>query len=247
MVQWRMVGLGTLLNAVGILLGGILGLTLASQLSLRRQMLIKSLLGVFTVYVGLKMAWENIGGPFGTVMKQIGIIMLALVLGNLLGKLLRLQRGLNHFGLMAQQKMAGAASTGPHRFSEGFVTCTLLFCVGPMAVLGALKDGLDGNWKILGIKAVMDGLATMAFVTTFGWGVVLSVVPVVAYQGSITLLAKWVSPFLEQHNLVEPISATGGLLVACIALVILDVRKVPLADYMPSLVVAPALSWWWKS
>jgi uncharacterized membrane protein YqgA involved in biofilm formation len=114
-----------------------------------------------------------------------------------------------------------------------------------MAVLGALKDGMDGNWKILGVKAVMDGLATMAFVTTFGWGVILSVIPVVAYQGSITLLAQWVAPFLERHNLVMPISATGGLLVACISLIILDVRRVSLADYMPSLVVAPALSWFW--
>jgi uncharacterized membrane protein YqgA involved in biofilm formation len=242
-----MIGLGTIINAAGILLGGVLGLTLSRQLSLRRQMLIKTLLGVFTVYVGLKMAWESIGGSFGAVMKQIGIIMLALVLGNLIGKLLRLQRALNRLGQMAKDKMAGAESGAPHRFSEGFVTCTLLFCVGPMAVIGALKDGLDGNWKILGVKAVMDGLATMAFVTTFGWGVILSVIPVVAYQGSITLLAQWVAPFLEQHNLIPSISATGGLLVACISLIILDVRKVNLADYMPSLLVAPALSWWWRA
>jgi uncharacterized membrane protein YqgA involved in biofilm formation len=240
-----MIGLGTIINAAAILLGGLLGLTVGRQLSMRRQMLIKTLLGVFTVYVGLKMFWENIGGTFGLVMKQIGIIMLALVVGNLIGKLLRLQKGLNRLGQLAQEKMANAQSAGPHRFSEGFVTCTLLFCVGPMAVIGALKDGLDGHWKILGVKAVMDGLATMAFVTTFGWGVILSVIPVVAYQGSITLLAQWVAPFLERHNLVTPISATGGLLVACISLVILDVRRVSLADYMPSLVVAPALSWWW--
>jgi uncharacterized membrane protein YqgA involved in biofilm formation len=241
-----MIGLGTIINAAAILLGGVLGLTMARQLSVRRQMLIKTLLGVFTVYVGLKMFWENIGGPFGTVMKQIGIIMLALVIGNLIGKMLRLQKGLNKLGQLAKEKMASADAEGPHRFSEGFVTCTLLFCVGPMAIIGALKDGLDGNWKILGVKAVMDGLATMAFVTTFGWGVILSVIPVVAYQGSITLLAQWVAPFLESHNLVRPISATGGLLVACISLIILEVRSVRLADYMPSLFVAPVLSWWWR-
>jgi uncharacterized membrane protein YqgA involved in biofilm formation len=242
-----MIGLGTIINAAAIVLGGVLGLTMARQLSLRRQMLLKTLLGVFTVYVGLKMFWENIGGSFGTVMKQIGIIMLALVIGNVIGKLLRLQKALNKLGQMAKEKMASADAAGPHRFSEGFVTCTLLFCVGPMAIIGALKDGLDGNWKILGVKAVMDGLATMAFVTTFGWGVILSVIPVVAYQGSITLLAQWVAPFLESHNLVMPISATGGLLVACISLIILEVRSVKLADYMPSLLVAPVLSWWWRA
>src|SRR5437868_3590448 len=148
-----MIGLGTIVNAAGILLGGVLGLTLRKQISVRRQMLVKTLLGVFTVYVGLKMAWENIGGSFGAVMKQIGIIMLALVLGNLLGKLLHLQKALNKLGQLAKEKMEGAEPAGPHRFSEGFITCTLLFCVGPMAVIGALKDGLDGNWKILGLKA----------------------------------------------------------------------------------------------
>ena len=92
----------------------------------------------------------------------------------------------------------------------------------------------------------MDGLATMAFVSTFGWGVILAVIPVVAYQGTITLVAVYADPFLRNSGLLPSISATGGLLVSCISLVILDLRKVPLADYMPSLVVAPLLTWWWK-
>lgn len=247
MVHGRdMIGLGTILNAAGILLGGIAGLTVAKQLSPRRQMLLKALLGMFTVYVGLKMAWDNISGTFGGVMKQVGIVLLSLVLGNIVGKLLRLQKGVSWLGKIAQEKFAQSAEGKPHRIGEGFVTCTLLFCVGPMAILGALEDGLHRRWQMLGIKAVMDGLATMAFVSTFGWGVMLSVIPVVAYQGTITLLANWADPFLRTHDLIHPISATGGLLVSCISLVILEVRKVPLADYMPSLVVAPLLWWWWK-
>jgi uncharacterized protein len=242
----NMIGLGTILNAVGIVVGGVAGLTVAKQLSPQRQMLIKTLLGIFTVYVGLKMAWDNINGTFGAVMKQIGIVMLALVLGNIVGKLLRLQKGVGYLGKIAQEKFAHSDPSRPQRIGEGFITCTLLFCVGPMAILGAMADGLHGNWKMLGIKAVMDGLATMAFVSTFGWGVILAVVPVVAYQGTITLLASSADVFLNSHGLLPSISATGGLLVSCISLVILDIRKVPLADYMPSLVVAPLLTWWWK-
>jgi uncharacterized membrane protein YqgA involved in biofilm formation len=244
--QDRMIGLGTILNAVGILLGGLAGLTVAKQLSPKRQLLIKSLLGIFTVYVGLKMAWENINGSFGSVLKQIAIVLVSLVIGNLIGKLLCLQKGVSYLGRIATEKFASADTSKPNRFAEGFITCTLLFCVGPMAILGALEDGLQGKWQTLGIKAVMDGLATMAFVSSFGWGVILAVVPVVAYQGTITLLATHADSFLRNYGLIPSISATGGLLVSCIALIILEIRRVPLADYMPSLAVAPLLTWLWK-
>src|SRR5262249_31214939 len=125
------------------------------------------------------------------------------------------------------------------------ITCSLLFCVGPMAILGALQDGLDGKYQTLAVKALMDGLATMAFVTTFGWGAMLSVVPVVAYQGTITLGARLLAPFLERQALLDSVNATGGMLVFCIALVILEIKKVELADYLPSLLVAPLLAWAW--
>ncbi|HEY0456283.1 MAG TPA: DUF554 domain-containing protein [Verrucomicrobiae bacterium] len=241
-----MIGLGTIINATGILLGGLLGLTLAKHLPQRVLVAIKGLLGVFTVYVGLKMAWENINGSFGSVLKQLGIVFLALIIGNIIGKTLRLQRGINHLGQIAKKKFAGSQAAGPNRFSEGFVTCTLLFCIGPMAILGALEDGLSHKWQTLALKGLMDGLATMAFVSTFGWGVILAVIPVVAYQGTITLLALYADPFLQSHGLIPSISATGGLLVSCISLIILDLYKVKLADYMPSLIVAPLLTWWWR-
>ena len=128
-------------------------------------------------------------------------------------------------------------------FSEGFITCTILFCVGPMAVLGAVHDGLTHYWQILGLKALIDGLAAMAFVTTFGWGVILSVIPVVAYQGTISLTAQYLAPFLDNHMLLSSVNATGGLLVFCIALIILELKKIELADYLPSLAYAPLLTW----
>jgi len=237
---------GTILNAAGILLGGILGLAMSGQMSHRRQLAIKGLLGVFTVYVGLKMTWMSLGGGLGSVARELTIILLALFLGRAVGRLLHIQKGLNRLGQYAKQKLSQIPPDAEGRFSEGFVTCTILFCVGPIAILGSIQDGLEGKWQTLGIKAVMDGLATMAFVSTLGWGAILSVVPVVAYQGTLTLCARLVAPFLQDHALIDSINATGGLLVFCIALIILEFKKIELADYLPSLIVAPVLTWFWK-
>jgi uncharacterized membrane protein YqgA involved in biofilm formation len=146
---------------------------------------------------------------------------------------------------MAKEKFA-AAKAGPNsRTGEGFVTCAVLFCVGPMAILGALQDGLLGSIRTLAIKSALDGLATMAFSKVFGWGVLLAAVPVFTYQGTITLVANLVEPYFRAPGLLESISLTGGLLVFSISLIILELKKVALADYLPSLVLAPLLTRLW--
>jgi uncharacterized protein len=237
--------IGTMLNAAGILLGGVIGLTTTKDLSPTTQSRLKILLGAFTVYAGLTMAWDGFSGSFWQRSAQLGIAILAMTIGKVTGRILHLQRGLNKLGQLARQKFATAKSDQGNRLSEGFITCSLLYCVGPMAILGALQDGLLGSFRTLAIKSVLDGLATMAFAKVFGWGVLLSAIPVVAYQGSITLAANSVEPYLRDPRLLESISLTGGLLVFSIALIILELKKVALADYLPSLVYAPLLTWWW--
>lgn len=241
-----MTGIGTILNAAGILLGGILGLTLTRQFSPAAQAGIKGLLGVLVVFAGLSTTWKSLGPGLGVVAKQMAIVILAMILGRLTGRLLHLQRGLNKLGQYAKEKFTQAGAEKSHRWSEGFITCTILFCVGPMAILGSIQDGLDGRWQTLALKAVMDGLATMAFAGTFGWGAILSVVPVVAYQGTITIAARFIAPYVQNGPLIDSINATGGLLVFCIALIILELKKIDLADYLPSLIYAPLLTWLWK-
>jgi len=239
---------GTILNAAGILLGGVLGLTLSRQLSPRAQVAIKGLLGVMVVFVGLKATVMNLGGGFWPIARQLTIVVLALTLGRVTGRLLQLQKRLNRLGRFANQKFSAAMqSPGPasRTWSDGFMTCTILFCVGPISILGAVQDGVDGYWQTLGVKALIDGLATMAFAAVFGWSVLVSLVPVIAYQGSITLLAKFVAPHLAPAMLAS-LNATSGLLVFCIALIILELRKIELADYLPSLLFAPLLAWFWK-
>lgn len=238
---------GTLINTVAILVGGFLGLKASRQFSLQAQTHIKQVLAAFTIWVGLGMVWQGVGGSFGDVARQLGIAMLALVLGNLFGILLRLQDGLNRLGHYAKQRIARASPADDNRFSEGFVTCTLLFCVGPMAILGAVEDGTSGNFRILAIKSAMDGLAAMGFAATFGPGVLLAAVPVLAYQGTLTLLANALANHLQSDlALLNSIRVAGGLVVMCIAVVILGLRQVPLANYLPSLVVAPLLTQWWR-
>lgn len=239
--------IGTLLNAAAIVTGGAVGLTVGREISPLNQQRLKIALGVLTVYAGLSLTWTSVSGPFLSVIKQLMIVILAMMLGNFTGKLLGLQKALNHLGQYAKNQFAKvAAHSDHHRFSEGFVTCSLLFCVGPMAILGAVEDGLTGKFKTLAIKSVMDGLATMAFVKTFGWGVLLAALPVLAYQGTITLGASFLQPLLEHQDLLDSINATGGLLIFSISLIILELKKVALADYLPSLIYAPLLTWIWR-
>lgn len=234
---------GTILNVGAILAGGVIGLTLGKQLSHQAEFRVKLLLGIVTLYLGFSAIWTSLNGPFLSILKQIFIMLAALVIGNLIGKALRLQHLVNRLGDYARQRFQSAPEARPNRFGEGFVTCTILFCVGPMAILGSLRDGLENDFRILGVKSAMDGLATLAFVKTFGWGVMLSAIPVLAYQGTITLAARWLEPHLRDPALLDSMNAAGGLLILCISSVILDIQKVPLADYLPSLAAAPVLTW----
>lgn len=234
---------GTIINVGAIVVGGVTGLAIARGISPRVEYRLKLILGVLTIYVGMRTTWQAINGTFGSVVKQIVIVLVALVVGNVIGKLLGLQRSINKLGEYAKNVFQKHDPAKPKRFGEGFVTCTILFCVGPMAILGALEDGLTGQVQTLAVKSMMDGLATMAFVKTFGIGPIFAAIPVLAYQGTITLAAEALKPVLGNHMMLDSIAATGGLLILCISVVILDIQKVPLADYLPSLMVAPLLTW----
>lgn len=235
--------IGTILNVGAIIGGGVIGLTVGKQISEATQFRIKLLLGLATIYLGITTTWQAINGSFGQVVKHVGIALFALILGNLLGKAAGLQRQVNKLGDYAKRSFQTDSPQSPGRFGEGLTTCTILFCVGPMAILGALRDGLHNDYKLLAVKSAMDGLATVAFTKTFGWGVIVAAVPVLAYQGTITLGAHWLQPYLEHRDILDSVNATGGLLILCISTVILDIQKVPLADYLPSLIVAPVLTW----
>ncbi len=235
--------IGTGVNVAGILIGGMVGLGRRKPLPPEYESFFKVGLGVFAVFFGLRLTWLSLNGTFGQILKQLLVAVLALMLGKLTGHLLRLQKMSNHLGRQARARIAGLKPGAPDRLSEGFKTCAALYCAAPLAILGSVQEGLSGYYYPLAVKAVMDGLAALGFTLIFGWGVILSALPVLAFQGTITLVcAQYLRPMLEAHNLVDSVNAVGGLLVFCVALVILDLKKIELADYLPSLIFAPLIT-----
>jgi len=244
---------GAILNAAAIIIGGIIGLIRPQPLSAQTQAFFKVTLGVLTLFFGLRLTWLSIGGSFGSTMKQLLIALLAVMLGNLIGKLLRLQKLSNRLGQHAKKLIESHRATDPHRFSNGMNACALLFCAAPLGILGAVHDALPGQAGGLGyfyplaVKALMDGLAMMGFVMIFGGGVIVSAVPVFVFLGTITMATHiYVEPFLRAHLLLDSVNAVGGLVICTVGVVIFEIRRVPLADYLPALAVAPLLTWLWK-
>jgi|SRR5579859_260835 len=237
---------GTILNALGILIGGVMGLALSRQFAPSTQLAARGLMGVFTIFIGLRLTWLSFSGSLPQILKQFVIIILALVVGRLAGRLVGLQKLSNRLGQYAGKLFHEARPENPNSLSDGFTVGTLLFCAAPLGIVGAILDGLMGYWQPLAVKMAMDGLATMGFVCAFGWGTMLAALPVFVFQGTLTLGAHYLEPFLRAHGLLDSISGIGGLLVFCVALVLLELKKVELADYLPSLVAAPLITWLWR-
>ena len=169
--------LGAFLNAVAILLGALFGLVRREPLTLRTQKSCQSALGAFTAFCGLQLVWLNVSGSFTVVLTQLFLAVLAVVLGNLLGKILGLQKISNRLGRHAAQLLARAGENPATRPADGFWAATILFCAAPMGIIGALTDGLGYYFYPLAVKGVMDGLAMTSFVKSLRWPVAMSALP----------------------------------------------------------------------
>ncbi len=237
-------GSGTALNLVTIAIGSGVGVLVGHRLRERTRDVVTDALGLTTLLVAglnaravLDPALPRAVGAGGPVLVVLG----ALLLGGLLGSLLRIEERLEGLGGALQRRLVrGAGSAAQRRFVEGFVTASLLFCVGPLAILGSLQDGLGQGIDQLALKATLDGFAAIAFAASLGWGVAASILPVAAIQGSFTVLGLLGGNVLPAAQLAA-LTATGGLLLVGVALRLLRVRQVPVADLLPALVVAPLL------
>jgi len=235
--------LGTFLNAAAILIGGLIGLWRPGIVKPHWERRIQVLLGAFTVYYGLRLVVISLHPPFTHILKEFGIILLSLMLGRLLGSLMRLQKLSNRIGQQARETFT-SYSKEKGQAATGFKMCGALYCAAPLAIIGPLCDGLSGYFYPLAVKAVMDGLATMGFVVAFRWGPLLAALPVLAFQGSIALLAKLMEQRLGAGEPLDMTMAVAGFLVFTVGLVILQIKRLALADYLPSLAVAPLLARW---
>lgn len=222
---------GTIINVVTVIIGGMLGLLFGGKLPERVREAVLSILGLFTMGLGLSMFLET---------NNALIVLGALLAGTLLGEWWQLEARLERFGekLKARfSKVAGRQDLS--RFVEGFLTASILFCVGPMAILGSIQDGLTGDYSLLATKAVMDGFAALAFASTMGVGVIFSFIAVFVFQGGISLLAVQVQNVITPVMIAE-MSAAGGVILIGIALSnILNIRKIRTGNALPALFLAP--------
>jgi uncharacterized membrane protein YqgA involved in biofilm formation len=218
---------GTIVNAAAIAVGGLLGASVGRLLKDGTQKTVMHALGLSVVLIGLKMAWNT---------REMLLVIVSLVIGAVIGECLRIEDRLAALGKRLEDLVGG----GQGDFARGFVRTTLLYCVGAMAITGALEDGLGGNPTILYAKAVLDGVSAIIFATTMGLGVAFSSIPVLLYQGAITIGAGSLGAFLSADTINE-VSAAGGILVVGIGLNILDLTRIRVGNLLPSVVVVAAL------
>jgi uncharacterized membrane protein YqgA involved in biofilm formation len=226
---------GTLLNIVTVLLGGILGLLVGGRLPERFNGIIIGGLGLSTIIIGLQQALAT---------RNVLILLGSILLGGILGELLRLDYRLDNLGDWLQKRLARDGK-GASTFSEAFVTSSIVFCVGPLTILGSIQNGINGDIQLLAIKSLLDGFAAFAFAATLGWGVLVSVVTILVYQGALSLIAWGMAtgvPSGDNPYILE-MTAAGGLVIMGVGLKLLDIKELKLANYLPALAIAPAIVW----
>ncbi len=242
-----MPGIGTAINVAAIIVGGMLGLIISKDLPVNTQKQLRKWIGFLIVIAGFVMVWEGLREVgFGAKFGLFGIALLSTSLGRPIGKLLHIQAGMNRLGQYAGGLFAKVQQDSSQRtFNDGFLACAILFCVSPLSVLGPMQDGMTGNFLTLAVKSLMDGLAAFAFARTFGVSVMFAALPVLAIQGTITLLSIWLVQQFHDPAILPAINVAGGLLVVCTTLIVFEAKKVALGDFLPALAVAGLLAWWW--
>ena len=246
-------GLGTVVNVAAVLVGSGIGVLVGHRLPNRTRDVVTDGLGLVTLLIaGLSasaVADAELTAAVGDSAPVL-IVLGAVLVGGIAGSLARIEQRLESIGGALRRRLVRDATTNAdrsqdtmsaqHRFVEGFVTASLVFCVGPLTILGSLQDGLGQGVDLLVLKAVLDGFAAIAFAASFGWGVAASVVAILAIQGGLTALAAALGSFVPDAHLAA-MTATGGLLLAGVALRLLQVKRVPVGDLLPALLVAPLL------
>jgi len=219
---------GTLVNVATVIAGSLLGCWAGGFLSARLRNTVMCGLGLAVLLIGLQLALQG---------KQLMVVIGSLILGGLIGEVLGVEQRLEAFGLRLQKRFSGSG-----KVAEGFVTASLLYCVGAMAIMGALQDGTGGKPTILYAKAVLDGVASVALASSLGIGVLFSIVPLALYQGGITWGAGLATSVLTEKVIVE-MNAVGGLLIAAIAFDLLGFKRLPVGNLLPAVFVSVGLMW----
>ncbi|MBK9096178.1 MAG: DUF554 domain-containing protein [Anaerolineae bacterium] len=228
--------IGTILNIVTVIIGGGLGSLLGDRLPDKTRETVLAGLGLMTSAVGMSMALQT---------KNVLIPMFSVLLGGVLGEWARLEDHLEAVGRWLERRVGQRMASGQRSVTRAFVTASLVFCIGPMTILGSIQDGLTGDFQLLAVKSLLDGFASLAFAATLGPGVILSALTILVVQGSITgltvALGSTLGEVTRQTPWVIEMTATGGVLVLGISLLLLDLRRVRVGNLMPAVLLAPLI------
>jgi len=234
-------GFGTLVNVITVIVGSSIGLLLGHRLPQRTRDTVTDALGLVTLLIGALSAFQvNSQAMSGAVGSSAPVLIVlgSLLIGGIAGSLIDIERRLEGFGVWLQFRFKAKGSQA--RFVEAFVSSSLVFCVGPLTILGSLSDGLGLGTDQLLLKATLDGFASIAFAASLGVGVMASALAVGVIQGSLTLVGVLVGDFLPDPHLAA-ITATGGLLLVGVGIRLLQLKAIPVGNLLPALVVAPLL------
>jgi uncharacterized membrane protein YqgA involved in biofilm formation len=215
---------------VTVSLGGALGTWLGQRLPERMRETVLDGLGLVTLAIGIQLAFKT---------QNIIVVLGSVLVGAILGEWWKIDQALERASEWLRGRVAHHLSgRNLERFSEGFVTASLVFCVGPMTILGSIQDGLTGDYSLLAIKSVLDGFTALAFASSLGLGVVFSVLTILLYQGGLSLLAGLAQNILNEA-MIREMSATGGVMILAIGLLLLGVKRIRVANLLPGLLIAP--------
>lgn len=232
--------IGTLINIATVLVGGTIGLLVGGRLADQVRHTIVSGLGLFTAAIGISMLTESM-----VIDKENPIIVLiSLLLGGLLGEWMHIESRLESLGKYLEHRFMSdtGKNNQPNLFVRGFLTASLVFCVGPMTILGSIQDGLSGDYSLLAIKAVLDGFAALAFASSLGIGVLFSTLVILIYQGGISLLAAQAQA-ITTASMMSQMSAVGGILLLGIAISgLLEIKPIRVGNLLPALFLAPLIA-----
>ena len=230
-----MFGFGTIINTAAVIAGGISGVVLKKGIPESCQKILMQACGIATIFIGVSGTLKEMLVINGSSIETKGtfLLILSLVLGGLAGSLLSIEERLERLGELLKKKLHSEKDT---RFVEGFVTSTLVICIGAMAIVGAIEDGLTGNFSTLTAKAILDFVIVMIFASTLGKGVIFSALPLFLYQGAITILAAVLGDFMSP-SLISDISFVGSALIFCVGVNIAFGKKFNVGNLLPALLI----------
>jgi len=219
---------GTLVNTATVIIGSLIGLAIGSRFTEKIKTIVLQALGLCTLLIGMKMAFKT---------ENILLVIGSLALGGITGELLKIEDGLEKIGNIIKSKVKSESKT----FVLGFVTASLVFCVGPMTIVGSLEDGISGNADTLYAKSMLDGFASIAFASSLGVGVFFSFLTVLVFQGVLTLLGSQLT-FLLNTRILNELTATGGLMILGIGFYLLDIKRIKVGNFLPALIFVVILA-----